>query len=439
MKPSYSETLDFLFTQLPMFQKEGAGAYKPGLGTTHALAEAFGNPHTTFPTIHVGGTNGKGSTAHTIAAILQSAGYRTGLFTSPHLIDFRERIRVNGQMISEEEVIDFTGRYRKMDFGDIKPSFFELTTIMAFEHFAREKVDVAVIEVGLGGRLDSTNIITPLLSIITNISLDHTALLGDTEALIAGEKAGIIKECVPVVIGRAEGEVREVFKTRADSMKAPITFACDTPGYTSATECDAGIEYKDTPWGTITGELSGNCQPENAATVLAAMSILRHHFPAIDAAAVRDGFANVCRLTGLMGRWMRIPCAKPGVDVFCDTGHNPGGWEYLGKKLSEISARSRLTMIIGFVNDKDLDHIIDFMPRNARYRFVAPSVNRGRAAESTCEIFRSYGIEGQTAGSGSVSETYRQVIDEALPGETVFVGGSTFVVADLLEYLSERR
>lgn len=436
MKPSYSETLDFLFTQLPMFQKEGAGAYKPGLDTTLALAEAFGNPHTTFPAIHVGGTNGKGSTAHTIAAILQSAGYRTGLFTSPHLIDFRERIKVDGEMISEDEVIDFTVRYRKMCSGDIKPSFFELTTIMAFEHFAREKVDVAVIEVGLGGRLDSTNIITPLLSIITNISLDHTALLGDTEVLIAGEKAGIIKKCVPVVIGRAEGDVRRVFQNRADNLNAPITFASDAPVYSAATEYSGGIVYHDTPWGTVTGELSGNCQPENAATVMAALPTLRHHFPRIDAKAVREGFGNVCSLTGLMGRWMRVPCEKQGVDVFCDTGHNPGGWEYLGKKLSEISVRSKLTMIVGFVNDKDLDHIIGFMPRNARYCFVSPSVTRGRDAGSTRGIFRNHGIEGTTAGSGSVSGAYRQVIDEALPGETVFVGGSTFVVADLLTYLS---
>lgn len=434
----YQQTLDFLFTQLPMFQKEGQSAYKPGLGTTLELARAFGNPHIGLCTIHIGGTNGKGSTAHTIAAILQSAGYRTGLFTSPHLIDFRERIRIDGQPIPEEYVTDFTDRYRAMDFGDIRPSFFELTTIMAFEYFKREKVDVAVIEVGLGGRLDCTNIITPLVSVVTNISLDHTKLLGDTPELIAAEKAGIFKPGVPAVVGSASGGVREVFVRAAETVGTSVGFACDEPLFTSAEETAGGILYHDTPWGDICGELRGNCQPENANTVMHALQKIATHFPNIGKEAVAHGFANVCELTGLMGRWMKVPGQKDGVEVICDTGHNIGGWEYLGPKLGEISRKARLRMVVGFVNDKDVSAIMNKMPQEADYYFAAPSVERRRPAESTAEIAAAHGLSGKTIGSGTVSEAYAEALRESRPGDVVFVGGSTFVVADFLKYISER-
>lgn len=434
---TYKETLEFLYSQVPMFQNLGAGAYKPGLGTTLALAAHWQNPHKQISTfIHVGGTNGKGSTAHTLAAVMQSAGYKTGLYTSPHLLDFRERIRINGNMVSEQFVTDFVAEYTACkELTALRPTFFELTTIMALSYFAKENVDVAIIEVGLGGRLDCTNIITPCLSIITNISLDHTALLGDTEVEIAREKAGIIKHGIPVVIGRASGAVRKVFADKAAEEDAPVTFACDKPFFTTLTSGDSTTRrhYRNTPWGELEGELTGDCQIENTATILAALEILKHRFTRIDSRAVKAGFANVCELTGLMGRWSILQ--HEPVEVICDTGHNIGGWQLLGPKLKDLASRKRLHMVLGFVNDKDVGAIMGQMPQNAVYYYATPSVNRGRAAEETAAVAASFGLAGKAYGS--VAEAFTAAREAATAGDTIFVGGSTFIVADLLAYLSE--
>ncbi len=427
----YKETLDYLYGQVPMFQNLGAGAYKPGLDTTLALAKHWGAPHKRLrAAIHVGGTNGKGSTAHTLAAILQSAGYKTGLYTSPHLVDFRERIRINGKPVDKEYVTRFVSDYMADDsLTALHPTFFELSTIMALSYFADEDVDVVVIEVGLGGRLDCTNIISPLLSIITNISLDHTALLGHTEPEIAVEKAGIIKPGIPAVVGNASGEVREVFAAKASQVGAPLTFACEHAYFSKAVHTDGHIEYSGTAWGAIEAELCGDCQIENTATVLAALEILKDKFPHINPDAVRQGFASVCGLTGLMGRWMTLQSAP--VRIICDTGHNIGGWEWLGKTLRDISQHGTLHMVLGLVNDKDIDAIMAQMPVGASYHFATPSVKRGRPAEETAAAAAQFGLNGIC--HPTVADAFDAAKASAADGDTIFVGGSTFVVADLLE------
>lgn len=418
---TYQEATDFLFVQTPMFQNLGAGAYKPGLHTTLELAKAWGNPHKQLRCIHVGGTNGKGSTAHTIAAVLQSAGYRTGLYTSPHLVDFRERIRVNGVPVTEEFVVNFVERFLSDDaLRALAPTFFELTTIMAFAWFVECGVDVAVIEVGLGGRLDCTNIIVPELSIITNISLDHTALLGHTEPEIAIEKAGIIKCGVPAVIGNAAGAVREVFCNKAVAVGAPIYFAGEENFFGEPWRDGEYTVYPGSSWGDIRAQLTGDCQVENAATIMCALRLLTPLFPAIDAVAVQSGFADVCGLTGLMGRWMTLP--DKAVPTVCDTGHNIGGWRYLGPALCRLAAEGSLHVVLGFVNDKDVSAIMEQLPKKACYFFATPSVARGRAAESTAEIAREHGLEGEVYAS--VKEAYDAAVTVAKGTENpmVFVG-----------------
>lgn len=422
----YKQTIDYLFNQLPVFQNKGAGAYKPGLDTVTALSAMFGEPHKRLKTIHVAGTNGKGSTAHTLAAVLQSAGYKTGLFTSPHLLDFRERIRIDGEMIGEDEVTAFVESYLSRADG-LQPSFFELTTVMAFDYFARHGVDIAVIEVGLGGRLDSTNIITPLLSVITNISLDHTALLGNTLELIAGEKAGIIKPGVPVVIGEDSG-VRDVFSAKAGETGSEIIFAEDRAMFDGIVKTPLSITYKSTPWGDIEGELTGDCQTKNTATILTSLKKLSELGVKFTAGDVRRGFASVCSLTGLMGRWFKVSDEPLTI---CDTGHNPGGWQYLSQQLRDL--KSRLHMVIGFVSDKDVSSILGMMPRDARYYFVRPSVERGLDANTLKNKAMAHGLEGRAFDS--VAEGYEKALSEAEEGDMIFVGGSTFVVADLLTLL----
>lgn len=422
---TYEETLDYLYTQTPMFQSIGAGAYKPGLDTVKALSEMFGGPHKRLKTIHVGGTNGKGSTAHTIAAVLQSAGYKTGLFTSPHIIDFRERIRINGKMIEKEKVTDFVNRFIAKGGEKLHPSFFELTTIMAFKYFAESEVDVAVIEVGLGGRLDSTNIIVPDLSVITNISKDHTALLGNTLTEIATEKAGIIKEGIPVVIGESADDVRKVFSDMAARKYSPIYYADDIKEFEEALPSNDSIIYKGTRWGDITSKLCGDCQTKNAATILCALDRLTEAGYKITPEAVTNGFSRVCSLTGLAGRWMKI---SDYPSVICDTGHNVGGWEYLSKRLASYG--DRLHMVIGFVNDKDISGILSMMPENAHYYFVKPSVNRGLNSEKLTELAKEAGLKGSTFET--VAEGYKKALSQMKEGDTIFVGGSTFVVADML-------
>ena len=432
----YDQTLEFLFNRLQAFHRIGAAAYKPGLHTTEALSEAFGSPHKRLKVVHVGGTNGKGSTSHLIASVLQSAGYKVGLYTSPHLLDFNERIRVNGEPITHEEVVDFVDRFRLLDSAKCDPSFFELATVMAFEHFARHKVDVAVVEVGLGGRLDSTNIVSPLLSVITNISLDHTGILGDTVAAIAAEKAGIIKNGVPCVIGESDGEgVRNVFDARAKEMRSDIDFADDEPLYSSAALKPDGITYAGTPWGDIFCELAGDCQVKNANTVLHSLKRLATLGYRFDAADVKRGFASVCKLSGLMGRWMKVSDAPRTV---CDTGHNPGAWQYLGPRLSAVSRHKHI--VLGFVGDKDLEHIVPYLPADADYYFVQPSTPRAAMAGAVAEVAKKVGIEGRVfnadvLGEGTVLRGYKAALGAASPDDFIYVGGSTFVVADFLEAL----
>lgn len=442
---SYKDTVDFLFSQTPMFQKIGAAAYKPGLDTVRSLAAAFGNPERQLRCIHVAGTNGKGSTAHSIASVLQEAGFKVGLFTSPHLVDFRERIKINGEMIEEQEVVDFVEKFRRTAAAELKPSFFELTTMMAFDWFARNKVDYAVIEVGLGGRLDSTNIITPLLSVITNISFDHVAQLGNTLEKIASEKAGIIKPDIPVVIGEDCG-VKDVFLKKAVAEKAPIRFA-DAEKPAKEIHYDADCNYLTAnaeEFGTVHFELTGDCQHKNLNTILTAIDQLRREGIRIPVEAVQRGLAQVVENTGLMGRWMQV-CDSPR--VICDTGHNIGGWELISGQLSR--QKGPLFMVIGFVNDKDISHILPLMPRDARYFFTRASVPRALPAEALASKAEEFGLHGaiyQTvseavdaaiaaAKASNTAANSSTAISAAANNPLVYVGGSTFVVADLFHYL----
>lgn len=430
---TYDETIEFLYSQTPQFQQIGAAAYKPGLGTVIALSEKFGNPHRRLRCIHVGGTNGKGSTAHSLASVLQAAGFKVGLFTSPHLLDFRERIRINGNMIPREEVTGFVERCRECDALAAKPSFFELTTVMAFDWFAREKVDVAVIEVGLGGRLDSTNIITPELSVITNISLDHVAQLGDTLPQIASEKAGIIKPGVPAVVGEADGNVREVFERKAAEVGAPVRFACDGGIFEPGGE----PRLADTPrgerltadtrtFGPVEFELTGDCQQRNLATIICALEQLTDRFT-VTPVSVCTGLATVNESTGLAGRWMTLSQTPLTI---CDTGHNIGGWEWLGPRLA--SHKGKLIMVIGFVSDKDTSHILPLMPRDAEYIFTRASVPRALPAEELARRAQSAGLRGRTAPDVATALIMAREVAGDEPDAMIFVGGSTFIVADAL-------
>lgn len=414
---NYAETIDYLFASAPLFQQQGAGAYKEGLQTTLTLDEHFGHPHRHFRTVHVAGTNGKGSCSHTIAAVLQSAGYKVGLYTSPHLVDFRERIRVNGEMIPEEYVVKFVETERHF-FEPLHPSFFELATAMAFKYFADSSIDVAVIEVGLGGRLDCTNIIQPELCVITNISFDHVGFLGHTLAMIASEKAGIIKPGVPVVVGETTPETRPVFKSKANEAGSPIFFA---------------DEEDDAPFGPIESSLGGYCQAKNTRTITTALRELRTlsaekcdglRFTDED---VRRGFAEVCQLTGLRGRWETLAASPLTI---CDTGHNVGGITYIVRQLAKVSEGRTLRMVFGMVNDKDISTVLQMLPKDAVYYFCNASVKRALPSEDIAHQAECYGLHGRTCGS--VADAYRLAQAEASSNDVIFIGGSSFVVADLL-------
>lgn len=425
---NYEETIEYLYNATPAFERTGASAYKEGLGTTLALDEHFHHPHTRYATIHVAGTNGKGSCSHTLAAILQSEGYKVGLYTSPHLIDFRERIRVNGECIGKQRVIDFVEKERQF-FEPLSPSFFELTTALAFKHFADEGVDIAVVEVGLGGRLDCTNIITPILSVITNISFDHTQFLGNTLAKIAGEKAGIIKTGVPVVIGEATNETRPVFEETANRFSAPLHFAEDKPEVTAVRASDNGLELTTRTFGTLHGELQGAYQTKNANTILQAVKALQGLGTIKSCESVATGFANVCRLTGLMGRWQKLG-NKPL--TICDTGHNVGGWQYLSKQIGAQSCRT-LRMVFGMVDDKDINHVMDLLPKNAVYYFTQATTHRAIPCERVKEEGERHGLHGQSFAT--VGEAYSKAKSDAALDDFIFIGGSSYVVADLLTFI----
>lgn len=426
---NYQETVEYLFNSTPVFEKVGATAYKEGLYNTYELDKHFGHPHRQFKTIHVAGTNGKGSCSHTIAAILQTAGYRVGLYTSPHLVDFRERIRVNGECISEQYVVDFVEEERNF-FEPLHPSFFELTTALAFKYFAEAKVDIAVIEVGLGGRLDCTNIITPILSVVTNISLDHTQFLGDTLQKIAGEKAGIIKPNVPVVIGESNAETRPVFEAKAAENNAPIIFAEDTQEVLKAEhKPDGTMLYTTKSYGNISGELAGEYQQKNTNTVLHVVKYLKDVRIINNDDCVRSGFANVCEATGLMGRWQTI--GKSPL-VVCDTGHNVGGWQYLSSQIKSVECKA-LRIVFGMVDDKDIEHVMDMLPKNAVYYFAQATTHRAIPVSVVGEKASAHGLHGTCYTS--VDEAYEHALADADKDDFVFVGGSSYVVADLLTYL----
>lgn len=425
---NYEQAVEWLYEATPQFQRIGAAAYKPGLDTARRLAEIYGNPQSRFKTIHIAGTNGKGSTAHSIAAILQSEGYKVGLYTSPHLIDFRERIRIDGEMIDRDSVADFVNRWRECGF-DLSPSFFELTTIMAFDWFARSEIDIAVIETGLGGRLDTTNIISPILSVITNISKDHTAQLGKTLALIAAEKGGIIKPGIPVLVGNTDGEgVREVLADMAQANHAPFFTPADFPGVKLIGAKEGLRIYDSQRYGEIGYSLTGDYQDENIATVLAAIELLRTKCDiAVSDEAVKVGLVEVQALTGLAGRWMTL---SEHPRIICDTGHNEGAWRQIGQTLDAMG--DRLAMVIGFVNDKDVSTIMSMMPRRARYYFTQASVPRAMSVGRLSQIAGDNGLDGELFPDVQSAVNAAIAWATADPSRTVFVGGSTFVVADLL-------
>lgn len=424
---NYEETLEFLFTSAPLFQNIGAGAYKEGLSTSETLDEHFGRPHRSYKTIHVGGTNGKGSTSHTLAAILQSAGYRVGLYTSPHLMDFRERIRINGVPIPKERVIRFVAEERAF-FEPLHPSFFELTTALAFKYFEEEAIDIAVVEVGLGGRLDCTNLLSPLLSVITNISLDHTQFLGNTLERIAQEKAGIIKEKTPVVVGEVLPETKDVFVRTARQKKAPLFFAEEENLLHSAEPLkEGGMRYETAEHDTFFGALGGECQSRNTATILTAMAHLPEDMKMrIPPSCIRQGFAEVVELTGLLGRWQ---CLQKNPLVICDTGHNQDAWRHLSRQLTALPCRT-LHIVVGVCADKELVPILRLMPKKAVYYFTQPSVERALPYDRLQEAAADIGLQG--CGFTSVPEAYRAALDNADSDSAIFVGGSSFVVADLL-------
>lgn len=428
-KQKYDEALEWLFRQLPMFSRIGAAAYKPGLDTSLALDACFGHPHRRFRSIHVAGTNGKGSTSHSLAAVLQAQGYRTGLYTSPHLVDFRERIRVNGQMIPRSAVTDFVRRFRASGYQG-HPSFFELTMMMAFDWFAKAEVDYAVIEVGMGGRLDSTNIITPVACVITNISKDHTQFLGDTLPGIAAEKAGIIKPGIPVTIGEAEGDIRKVFADKAAAEGAPVRFAQEMPDLPDTST----LESVTLPSGIrFAYDLKGDYQHANLRTALCAIGMLRECGLDISDESVATGLANVCSLTGLAGRWMRI---GENPLVIADTGHNEAGLKYnfaqLERLCREVPGR-KMHVVAGFVSDKDVDHILPLFPKEARYYLTEAQIPRAMAIDTLMEKATANGISG--TAFATVAEAYRAALQAAAPRDLIYVGGSTFIVADLLASL----
>lgn len=430
IKMTYSETLDFLFTQIPVFQNEGASAYKPGLKNTQLLDDWYHNPHRNYPCIHVGGTNGKGSVSHLTASILQECGYKVGLYTSPHLKDFRERIRVNGEPIPEERIIAFTEDFIETKSKEIEPSFFELTTELAFSWFAEEKVDVAIIEVGLGGRLDSTNIIHPEACVITNISFDHINILGDSLDKIAFEKAGIIKQNVPVIIGHAKNEVKRVFEDQAKLRSAPISWAEDTfiieqhfqVKGSRLTICEGSIRlYED-----ISCALSGIYQKENAATVLTLVETLREIGYKIKDKAVYLGFENVIKNTKLRGRW-EILSENPL--IICDTGHNVGGFQFITRQLA-LTPHESLHIIIGMVNDKDINGVLKLLPKDAIYYFTKASIPRALSETTLAKLAGTYGLNGNTYST--VAFALDAAKKECHPNDLIFVGGSNFIVAEVI-------
>lgn len=429
---NYLETVNYLFNIAPVFEHIGASAYKEGLDNTYLLDEHFGHPHRKFKSIHIAGTNGKGSCSHTLAAILQNDGYKVGLYTSPHIMDFRERIKINGECISKEYVIEFVNQEKKL-FEKIHPSFFEVTTALAFKYFAEQHVDYAIIEVGLGGRLDCTNIITPILSIITNISFDHTNFLGNTLEKIAKEKAGIIKQNIPVIIGETTNETKPVFKTCAESMSAEIIYADENDEIISFTmNEDGGITYNTRSFGIIQGELGGLYQKKNTNTILHAVRFLYNQHIIKNTGSINNGFYNVCKLSGLIGRWQKIG-SNPS--VICDTGHNVGGWTYISRQL-QLQKYNKLHIVFGMVNDKDVDGVMCLLPKNAHYYFTKPQSKRAIPEKDIQRKAMTHGLAGDCYND--VPSAYTAAKKMATPDDMIFIGGSSYIVSDLLLYIRQQ-
>lgn len=411
---TYQETLAYLYASQPAFHIIGGAAYKPGLDNIIRLLERLGNPHKQIRTIHIAGTNGKGSTSHLIAAVLQESGYKTGLFTSPHLVDFSERIRINGQAISETDVIDFVEKHKDL-MEEIKPSFFENSFAMAMDYFARQQVDVAVIEVGLGGRLDSTNVIEPDLCVITNIGFDHIEFLGNTLPLIAGEKAGIIKSNIPVVIGETQAECASVFIKKAQETNSSITFA---------------DQQVSPDWESYRCELHGDYQSHNKQTAFVAVEKLRELGYSIPEDAVRNAYAHVCTITGLKGRWQTLSTHPITI---CDTGHNAHGLHCVGKQLNQYPCKE-LHIVFGMVKDKDIDQALSMMPQKAHYYFTQASTPRALPAEELQMMAQRHGLQGNAYSS--IEDAYYKAKSIANNDDLIFIGGSNYVVGEALATIS---
>ncbi len=402
----YQEVLDYLYAQLPMFQRIGKSAFKKDLTNTIALCNILDNPHKKFTSIHIAGTNGKGSVSHLLASALQENGYKTGLYTSPHLKDFRERIKINGEIISENTVIDFVNKF-KNEFEKIKPSFFEWTVALAFYHFNNQKVDIAIIETGMGGRLDSTNVINPIISVITNIGYDHTEFLGDTLEKIAGEKAGIIKLNTPIVVGRKQNETTKVFVQKAKELKASLFFAQDM----------------ESP--LLKTDLQGGYQKENLQTAFAALKIIQPEFN-IDLDKALAGFTKVYANTNFSGRWQTI---NNNPKTICDVGHNEEGIKWVLENLKSEKFEN-LHFVLGMVSDKEHDKILNLLPKSARYYFCKPNVPRGLDAEILISKAKNFNLQGNVYKS--VKSALKAAQSNAMQNDLVLVGGSTFVVAEAL-------
>lgn len=427
---TYLQTVDYLYSRLPMFTRVGASAFKKDLDNTIALCNALGNPQNKYKTIHIGGTNGKGSTSHMLAAILQQVGYKTGLYTSPHLKDFRERIRVNGKMVAKKFVIDFV-RQQEQLISEIEPSFFEVTVGMAFSYFEQAQVDVAVIEVGLGGRLDSTNIILPDLSVITNISLDHTNMLGNTFGKIAFEKAGIIKQNTPIVIGERHPETDPVFIKKAKEQNANLVFAEDelSANHISKLANTLKLDIFQKDQVLLKGlqlDLTGTYQLKNILTVIDAVKELRKIGYQIPDEAIYQALKNVKKLTGLQGRWQTL--AKKPL-IICDTGHNKAGISEVIQNISQ-TPHQNLHMVIGMVKDKDISAVLALLPKNANYYFSQPNLERALSVKELAEQASNFSLKGKTFNT--VEEALAAAKNQAKDDDLIFVGGSTFVVAEII-------
>jgi dihydrofolate synthase/folylpolyglutamate synthase len=426
---NYGQCLDFLYSQLPMFQRQGAAAYKANLDNTLALMEMLHHPQKSFPAVHIAGTNGKGSSAHMIASVLQQQGYKTGLYTSPHLIDFRERIKVDGAMIPKDEVVAFVERYRA-EFTKIKPSFFEITFAMALDYFRKSAVDIVVMETGMGGRLDSTNVVEPVISLITNISLDHTQFLGDSLPKIATEKAGIIKRGVPVIIGTRQEELREVFEKRAAEMDAPLIYAEDIIQLAErpapSKQC-YDVKVNSSRKGVFCIPLLGKYQRNNLQGVLAVLYKLDELGDfVISDEHIRKGLACVVKSTGIMGRWQQL-ADRP--KIICDTGHNEDGLRHVLEQLSKESYK-KLHFVLGMVNDKDVPAVLEMLPKDAEYYFCRPDIPRGLDVAVLHQAAQRHRLKGTPFDS--VNDALKKARENANADDLIFVGGSTFVVADAL-------